>query len=78
MDGRLVAKILILFAIFIGSIFVVNRIDNAGVQDVSVEMEQAELPIVYVRYHDQFINTLHGYTGKVDTTYFRDTITPMD
>ena len=78
MDGRLVAKILILFAIFIGSIFVVNRIDNAGVKDVSVEMEQAELPIVYVRYHDQFINTLHGYTGKVDTTYFRDTITPMD
>ncbi len=78
MDGRLVAKILILFAIFIGSIFVVNRINNAGVKDVSVEMEQAELPIVYVRYHDQFINTLHGYTGKVDTTYFRDTITPMD
>lgn len=78
MDGRLVAKILILLMIFIGSIFVVNKIDNAGVEDVSVEMEQAELPIVYVRYQDQFINTLHGYTGKVDTTYFRDTITPMD
>ncbi len=78
MDGRLVAKILILLMIFIGSIYVVNKIDNAGVEDVSVEMEQAELPIVYVRYQDQFINTLHGYTGKVDTTYFRDTITPMD
>ena len=78
MDGRLIAKILILFMIFVGSVFVVNKIDNAGVEEVSVEMEQAELPIVYVRYKDSFINALHGYTGKVDTTYFRDTITPMD
>ena len=78
MDGRLIAKILILFMIFVGSIFVVNKIDNAGVEEVSVEMEQAELSIVYVRYKDSFINALHGYTGKVDTTYFRDTITPMD
>ena len=78
MDGRVVGKILVLVMIFIGTIFVVNRIDNRGVEEVSVEMEQATLPIVYVRYHDNFINTLHGYTGKVDTTYFRDTITPMD
>ncbi|MBQ4059694.1 MAG: hypothetical protein IJD40_12325 [Lachnospiraceae bacterium] len=78
MDGRVVAKILILLCIFFGTIFFVNGIHNHGVEDVSVEMEQATLPIVYVRYSDRFINTLHGYTGKVDTTYFRDTITPMD
>lgn len=77
MDGRVVARILLLFFIFIATILVVNRIDNRGVEEVSVEMEQATLPIVYVRYDDKFINTLHGYTGKVDTTYFRDTITPM-
>lgn len=78
MDGRVAARILILFMIFITTILVVNRIDNRGVEEVSVEMGQATLPIVYVRYNDEFINTLHGYTGKVDTTYFRDTITPMD
>ncbi|MGN0152896.1 MAG: hypothetical protein ACI4A3_00480 [Lachnospiraceae bacterium] len=78
MDGRLFAKILVLLLIFTGTIFVVNKINNRGVEEVSVEMEQATLPIVYVRYNDEFINTLHGYTGKVDTTYFRDTITPMD
>lgn len=78
MDGRVLGKIFVLVMIFIGTIFVVNRINNRGVEEVSVEMEQATLPIVYVRYHDGFINTLHGYTGKVDTTYFRDTITPMD
>ena len=78
MDGRLIAKILVLFLIFVGTIFVVNRIDNNGIDEVAVEMEQATLPIVYVRYNDEFINTLHGYTGKVDTSYFRDTITPMD
>ncbi len=78
MDGRLVARILILICIFFGTIFFVNGLHNRGVEDVSVEMEQATLPIVYVRYSDRFINTLHGYTGKVDTTFFRDTITPMD
>lgn len=78
MDGRVFARVLILVAIFIGSIFIVNKINNVGVDEVSVEMEQATLPIVYVRYKERFINTLHGYTGKVDTTYFRDTITPMD
>lgn len=78
MDGRVIAKILVLLMIFIGTIFIVNKIDNRGMEEVSVEMEQATLPIVYVRYHDALINTLHGYTGKVDTTYFRDTITPMD
>lgn len=78
MDGRVLGKIVVLVMIFIGTIFLVNRVNNRGVEEVSVEMEQAALPIVYVRYHDGFINTLHGYTGKVDTTYFRDTITPMD
>ncbi len=78
MDGRVVTRILVLICIFFGTIFVVNKIHNAGVEEVSVEMEQATLPIVYVRYDETFINTLHGYTGKVDTTYFRDTITPMD
>lgn len=78
MDGRVVAKILVLLLIFTGTIFIVNKINNRGVEEVSVEMEQATLPIVYVRYNDNFINMLHGYTGKVDTTYFRDTITPMD
>ncbi len=78
MDGRVISRILVLLCIFIGTIFVVNRIDNAGVEEVSIEMKQATLPIVYVRYSDRFVNMLHGYTGKVDTTYFRDTITPMD
>lgn len=78
MDGKVVTRILVLLVIFLGTIFFVNKINNAGVEEVSVEMEQATLPIVYVRYEEDFINTLHGYTGKVDTTYFRDTITPMD
>lgn len=78
MDRRLVVKILILLFIFIGSIYIVNIINNRGIEKTSVEMEQATLPIVYVRYGKHFINTLHGYTGKVDTTYFRDAITPLD
>lgn len=78
MDGRVAARIMVLVFIFIGTIFIVNRLNNAGVNEVSAEMEQSTIPIMYVRYDDRLINILHGYTGKVDTTYFRDTITPMD
>ena len=51
---------------------------NAGVDQVTAEMEQSTISVMYVRYDEKLINMLHGYTGKVDTTYFRDTITPMD
>ena len=78
MDGRVVAKILVLLVIFTGTIFIVNKMNNAGVDQVTAEMTQSTIPVMYVRYDEQFINMLHGYTGKVDTTYFRDTITPMD
>ena len=78
MDGRLVYRVIVLLLIFAGTIFIVNKMSNAGVDEVTTEMEQSTIPVMYVRYEDQFINMLHGYTGKVDTTYFRDTITPMD
>lgn len=78
MDRRLVAKILVLIVIFVGTIFIVNRMSNAGVDQVTAEMEQSTISVMYVRYDEKLINMLHGYTGKVDTTYFRDTITPMD
>ena len=78
MDGRLITKILVLIIVFTGTIFLVNKMNNAGVNEVTAEMEQSTIPVMYVRYEDRFINMLHGYTGKVDTTYFRDTITPMD
>lgn len=78
MDGRLIIKIMVLLVIFSGTIFIVNKMNNAGVDQVTTEMEQSTIPVMYVRYDEQMINMLHGYTGKVDTACFRDTITPMD
>lgn len=78
MDGRVIWRIVVLVLCFFATIFFVNKFENAGIEEVSIEMEQATLPIMYVRYNDEFINILHGYAGKVDTTLFRDTITPMD
>lgn len=78
MDGRVIWRIVVLVLCFFATIFLVNKFENAGVEEVSIEMEQATLPIVYVRYDNELINVLHGYAGKVDTTFFRDTITPMD
>ena len=67
MDGRLVAKILVLLFIFTGTIFIVNKINNNGVEEVSVEMEQATLPIVYVRYKETYKVFKRGDIRKGDT-----------
>jgi hypothetical protein len=40
MDGRLITKILVLIIVFTGTIFLVNKMNNAGVNEVTAEMEQ--------------------------------------
>ena len=41
MDGRVVVKILVLLLIFTGTIFLVNKMNNVGVDQVAAEMEQS-------------------------------------
>lgn len=78
MNKNIFIKAIVLVSIFIATVLIVNRINNAGVDNLAAEMEQPTLPLVYVRYNDRSINCMHGYTGDVDTTLLRDTITPID
>lgn len=73
-----VFRTLVLIVVFIATVLIVNLINNTGVGNVTAEMEQPTLPLVYVNYQDVQINQLNGYVNDVDITLLRDTITPLD
>lgn len=70
-----VAMMALVFAI---TVYLVNIFQNRNRKNLSVEMKEAELPLAYVGFGDTLLNCMHGYTGDVDLTLLRDSITPID
>ena len=75
--GNLVIRIIVMAVFFVVTIFLVDKFQNRQYKNLAMEMENATLPLVYVDYEGRYINCLHGYTTVVDTTMFRDCITPV-
>lgn len=74
---RTVLKFVLLSLIFIGTIatyFVITM--DKEVEDDNI-MRTATLPITYMQYNGETVNTLHGYTVDMDAKYMRDSITPI-
>lgn len=75
---KIIIKLVILLAIFIGTIalyFVTAFRGKAGEEEI---MKTASLPIVSMMYNGEVVNTLHGYTLNMDSKYMRDSITPLE
>lgn len=75
--GTLIMRIIVMAVFFVITIFLVDKFQNRQYKNLAMEMENATLPLVYVDYEGRYINCLHGYTTVVDTTLFRDCITPV-
>lgn len=71
-------RILVMVAIFVVTIYLVNIFQNRSYKNLAAEMKDAELPLAYVCYGDSLLNCMHGYTGEVDLTLLRDSVTPID
>lgn len=65
-------------ATFFLSLFVVSAVINQGNTDMTVEMEPASFPLVFVGSGNEQINCLHGYDKEMQGSSMRDTITPID
>lgn len=72
-----VLKGIVCVAVFILSLFIIGMITNKGNTDMTVEMDPAEYPLVYMELDGMDINSLHGYGGEMQIAYLRDTITPI-
>lgn len=63
--------------VFILALIIISDITNKGNTDMTVEMQPATYPLVYMEHNGERINCLHGYAQKMQESYMRDSITPM-
>ncbi len=65
-------------AAFVVGILIFARVLNQGVEDLTTEMSEATLPIVYMVEDGERINELHGYTVEMNESSVADTVTPVE
>lgn len=74
---RAVIRWTVIFVVFIVSLFLSNIILNKGTTDLTVEMEEASLPVVSVLYNGTAVNTMRGFTQRMDNGTLRDSLSPI-
>lgn len=70
-------KFLILFVIFAAALFGFSKLTNHETKDMTTDMAEASMPVVYLQQDGKLINELHGYADEMDAVSMRDTITPL-
>ena len=74
-------KVWVRWAIFLGvfivSLLVSNIILNQGTTDMTVEMQEATLPVISVLYDNEPVNTMYGYSKRFDNGTMRESISPI-
>ena len=60
------------------SYFLVNKLNNLGLDAVSREVDEPKLPVVYGCLGERTINMMNGYTQVMSTSLMRDGIIPID
>lgn len=70
-------RIGVFLSVFFLSMAVAEKLLNRGNTDMTAEMGQATLPIVYMNVNDEYVNPLHGYTVDMEGSYLRGAITPL-
>ncbi len=78
MMKKAIIRVLVFAIVFGGGLFYFNYTSTAGKTEMSAEMNQATLPVLYLRVGEQNINELHGYTGDMDESLLKDTLTPVE
>ncbi len=73
-------RIIILLFIFIGSVYYFGRDIKEEVFNIekTVEMGQTSFPIIKLRFNEDEINLLHGYSNNLDANIVRESMAPLD
>ncbi|MFI3213347.1 MAG: hypothetical protein R3Y24_08380 [Eubacteriales bacterium] len=70
-------KAAIFLLVFISTLFISSFLMNTGNTDMTSELSDASIPIVYMLQNNDRINTLHGYAESMDLEYMRESVTPI-
>ena len=70
-------KTILLITIFIFSLYFIGGYMNQGNVDMTAQMGPATYPLVYVMMGELKLNCLRGYAEPMETSYLRETLTPL-
>lgn len=76
--NKILRRFLILVGVFVAGLFVFSRLMNHETRDITTDMAEATLPVVYLMEDGQRVNELHGYVEEMNAASMRDTITPVE
>ncbi|MGN0427020.1 MAG: hypothetical protein ACI4F0_04375 [Agathobacter sp.] len=71
-------KPIVLFVVFIGALITFNILTNQTNEDLTMAMEEASLPVIYLMQGDYLGNEMHGYVKQMNPVKVRDSIMPID
>lgn len=74
---RIIIRWFVIIVVFFATLFVSNILLNRGTTDMTVEMQEATLPVIGVLYGDRTVNNMHGYVSRMDAGTLRDGICPI-
>ena len=63
--------------VFIAALVGFSLYFNQSKTDMTIEMQQASLPVVYINIADNYVNEMHGYMEKMDVGTMKGPITPI-
>lgn len=72
-----IVKLVVFGAVFLLTLIIVGRLMNKGHDNLTMEMAEATLPVVIMKYQEREYNALHGYTTAVDYAFQRETVTVL-
>lgn len=75
---RFLLRVLVFIAVAVGTAFLVNKLNNAGLDRVSKELDEPTLPYVYLEFDGKVINRTCGYTQTMSTSLMREGIVPLN
>ena len=64
-------------ACFFLSMIITSILINTGSRDLTVEMGQAVLPVIYVMEENEYVNLHRGYTCDMSGNYVRGSLSPL-
>lgn len=75
--NKKVIKPIVLAIIFICALVTFSVTTNKVNIDLTANMDEASLPVMYFMYNDAVLNELHGYVQEMDIMSMRDDILPI-
>ena len=78
MIRKIIIRAIVFIAVATGTAFLVNKLNNLGLDAVSREVDEPTLPVVYCKLGERTVNMMYGYTQVMSTSLMRDGIIPVN